>query len=165
MLHGHGHPELTLTHWSGPTLLTVTVISGLSSRTLSLEHLGSSLVQMLMGTIQLGHSSPGRHEEPMRRCHSFRSGAHARATLTVMWTAGAELLLRNLDYAIVTLLKATSGSEFALTQRKTPADVLNEAHLFLVHDDDGESHLLGPRAHHCCNGFPTGLFQTVPKIL
>lgn len=96
---------------------------------------------------------------------SFRSGAHARTTLTVMWTAGAELLLRNLEYAIVTLLKVTSGSEFALTQRKTPADVLNEAHLFLVHDDDGESHLLGPRAHHCRDGFPTGLFQTVPKIL
>lgn len=52
---------LTLTHWSGPTPLTVMVVSGLSSRTFSLQHLASSLVQTLMGTIQLGHSSPGRH--------------------------------------------------------------------------------------------------------
>lgn len=51
---------LTLTHWSGPTPLTVMVVSGLSSRTFSLQHLASSLVQTLMGTIQLGHSSPGR---------------------------------------------------------------------------------------------------------
>lgn len=53
--------DLTFTHFSGLTPLSVMVVSGLSSRTLSLVHLGSSLVQMLMGTIQLGQSSPARH--------------------------------------------------------------------------------------------------------
>lgn len=49
--------DLTLIHWSGPTLFRVMVVSCLSSRTLSLVHLGSSLVQILMGTIQLGQFS------------------------------------------------------------------------------------------------------------
>lgn len=40
-----------------------------------------------------------------------------------------------------------------------------ESDLFLVHDNDGEAHLLGPGAHHCCDGFSTGLFQTVPQVL
>lgn len=55
--------QLTFTHCSGLTLFKVMVISGLSSRTFSFVHVGSSLVQMLMGTIQLGQSSPATHKQ------------------------------------------------------------------------------------------------------
>lgn len=39
------------------------------------------------------------------------------------------------------------------------------AHLLLLHFNDGKTHLLGPWAHHCSDGLPTGLFQTVPQVL
>lgn len=59
--HIQGERDLTLTHLSGPRLGMVTVSSGWSSRTFILQQLGSSLVQMLTGTIQLGQSSPSAH--------------------------------------------------------------------------------------------------------
>lgn len=64
--HIQGERDLTLTHLSGPRLGMMTGSSGWSIRTFILEQLGSSLVQMLIGTIQFGQSSPSTHTQTMR---------------------------------------------------------------------------------------------------
>lgn len=51
---------LTFTHWSGLTSFKTKVSSGLSISTCILALVGSSLVQILMGTIHIGKSSPKR---------------------------------------------------------------------------------------------------------
>lgn len=51
---------LTLTHCSGLVSFNTTVSSGLSIKICILAQLGSSLVQILMGTIHMGKSSPAK---------------------------------------------------------------------------------------------------------
>lgn len=77
MAHIQGKRDLTLTHLSGPRLGMVTVSSGWSNRTLILEQLGSSLVQMLIGTIQLGQSSPGTHTQYTQTMSKRKAGIPA----------------------------------------------------------------------------------------
>lgn len=55
----------------------VTVSSGWSSRTLILEQLGSSLVHMLIGTIQLGQSSPSTHAKYTQTMSKRKASIHA----------------------------------------------------------------------------------------
>lgn len=111
----------------------------------------------------------------MRSHHGFWTEAFTRhqniGGHTIVRSAGTELLLRYLEDAIVTLLKIRPASVWSSLQSAKSkcccCDRMNsgESYLFLVHYNYRESHLLGPRAHDCCDGFPTGLFQTVPEVL
>lgn len=62
-------------------------------------------------------------------------------------------------------ISASQPSATDLPGRLTNLPVITKAHLFLVHYNNGEAHLLGPWTHHGSDRFPTGLFQTVPQVL
>jgi len=69
--------KLTFTHWSGLTSFKTKMSSGLSISICILAQVGSSLVQILIGTIHVGKSSPKRRNNKKEGLRKKKKSMHA----------------------------------------------------------------------------------------